>query len=444
MGLLVQWANRPRPDTSPKNLPEATSALVMREKGRQGKTNAKMLRNWAEHSEWVRAAINLRKTQVSAAEWDIVPYDTNRPTNQNLTQEITNLFDMPNPANDSFRAFVEPVVEDILTLDAGSIEKVRALNGRTVQLWQVDGATIKVSATWDGNPDEPRYFWYPDYQERARFLNDDFVYIMANPRTYTVVGLAPLETLKMTVDAELHSSEYNRKQVMEAAPDGLLNIGEGARPDDVERFKSYWSAEIAGRGALGIIGGTKSPSFLRFRDTNREMQYDRWLEYLVRKIAAVFGLSPQDLGITFDVNRATSEVLQQNTEDRGLRPLLSLVQDYFTREIVWDLAYGGRDNNLAFRFRSLNLKENFNKARINDIALAGVPYKSVNEARVDDGREKWGPEFDVPIMVTPTGAVRLDDVPSAREWMEQQTAAKRPTNDQAGASNGAAQASRPR
>jgi Phage portal protein len=230
----------------------------------------------------------------------------------------------------------------------------------------------------------------------------------------------------MTIDSELHSSEYNRRQVMEAAPDGLLNIGEGARPDDVERFKSYWAAEIAGKGAMGIIGGTKSPSFISFKGSNRDMQFNEWQVYLVRKIAAVFGLSPQDLGLTFDINRATSEVISQNAEDRGLRPLMGLIQDYLTREVVWDERFGGRENNLAFKFAALNLKENMNKAKINDIALAGVPYKSVNEARVDDGREKWGPEFDVPIMVTPTGAVRLDDVPSAREWMEQQTAARKP------------------
>ena len=74
------------------------------------------------------------------------------------------------------------------------------------------------------------------------------------------------------------------------------------------------------------------------------------------------------------------------TEDRGLRPLLALAQDYFTREIVWDRSFGGNRNNLAFRFTRLNIKESMSKANINKLALANMPWKSVNEARLDEGR----------------------------------------------------------
>ena len=425
MGILVDLSRRASPSTVLKPDSSSRAAIAVTDRGRVGKTNAAMYRNWAEHSEWVRSAINLRKSQVSSAEWGIVPYDPDEAS-VNLTAQarLTELFDQPNAKWDSFRGFIEPIVEDILVLDAGVIEKVRNVGNQVVELWGVDGATIKVNAFWDGDPGEARYYWYPDYQERARFTNDELLYIMANPATYRVIGLSPLETLKMTVDAELVSSEYNRRQVTEAAPDGILNIGEGARPEDVERFKSYWSAEVTGKGAMAIIGGTKAPSFIGFRPNNRDMQFNEWQTYLVRKIAAVFGLSPQDLGITFDINRATGEVQQQMSEDRGLRPLMSLIQDYLTREIVWDPMFGGKANGLAFRFTALNLKESKAKADINKLALAGTPWKTLNEARIDDGREPLGPEGDELIMVTPTGAVRLADVPTAREVFEAQNAPK--------------------
>lgn len=147
-----------------------------------------------------------------------------------------------------------------------------------------------------------------------------------------------------------------------------------------------------------------------------------WQVYLVRKITAVFGLSPQDLGITFDVNRSTSEVQNEQSDDRGIRPLLKLIQDQLTREIVWDDAFGGPGNNLAFRFTHLNLRETLQHARIQEIQLARVPSRSVNEIRVEQGLEPWGPEFDEPMMVTPTGAVRLTDVPTARELMDAKNA----------------------
>jgi len=427
MTSLMEWAQKKivtrerqqTPASTPKKIPETTAVGMVFQGGKVGKSNVRLFRGWAEHSEWVRAAINVRKTQVSSAEWDIVPANPDvEVDNKRLAKRIKALFDAPNATAASFRSFIEPVVEDLLVLDAGSIEKVRNLRGETVQLWGVDGGTIRVSSRWDGDPREARYFWYPDHQERARWLNEEFIYMMANPRTYTPVGLSPMETLKSTIDAELGGHEYNRRQVQAAAPDGMLDLGEGARPEQVEQFKSYWLSEVAGRGAMAFLGGTKNAKFIPFRESNKDMQFLEWQEYLVRKIAAVFGLAPQDLGITMDVNRSTSEVQSEHTEDRGLRPLLALIQDYFTREVVWDPVFGGPENNLAFRFTSLNLKETLSRAQINKIALAGSPWKTINEARKEDGREPLGPEFDELIMTTPVGAVNLEEVPSAQEALD--------------------------
>jgi phage portal protein BeeE len=431
MGALIAYVNKgQKPKSSPDRVPilsaTSTSAAAIstsNNKGRVGKSNVVLLRNWAEHSEWVRAAINVRKTQIASAEWDIVPNSPTEPeVNLTMQARIRELLSEPNAKTDSFRGFLEPVIEDILVLDAGVVEKVRTVGGDLVELWGVDGGTVKVSALWDGDPSEPRYFWYPDWQERANWRNEEMIYMMMNPSTYRVVGLSPMETLKLTIDSEISGSEYNRKQVSQAAPDGLLHLGEGARPEDVDKFKSYWDAEVAGRGALGFIGGTKAPGFIKFNDSNRDMQFLEWQIYLVRKIAAVFGITPQDLGITYDVNRATSESQLQQTEDRGLRPLMALIQDYITREVVWDKSFGGPENGLAFRFLALNLKESKQQAEINKAALAGFPWKTPNEARIDDGREPLGPEYDDLFMVTPTGAVRLADVPTAREVLDAQKA----------------------
>ena len=298
---IVTRTREAPPRATPKKIPEVTTAgLGMVYNGNQvGKSHVRIFRNWAEHSEWVRAAINVRKAQVSSAEWDIVPANPDIDAdNKRLAKRIKDLFDTPNGAAMSFRSFIEPVIEDLLVLDAGCIEKVRNLRGETVQLFSVDGGTIRVSVTWDGDPREARYFWYPDHMERARWLNEEFLYMMANPRTYSPVGLSPMETLKSTIDAELGGHEYNRRQVQAAAPDGMLDLGEGVRPEQVEQFKSYWLSEVAGRGAMAFLGGTKNAKFIPFRESNKDMQFLEWQEYLVRKIAAVFGLSPQDLGLT--------------------------------------------------------------------------------------------------------------------------------------------------
>lgn len=422
MGLRewVQNAFRTSPQAS------GTASVLFSERGKIGKPNAGMFRNWAEHSPWVRAAINVRKSQVSGAEWDIVPFDQTASWDKGKQKDIKELFDLPNQMVESFRGFIEPIVEDALVLDAGVIEKERTLGGQLYALHGVDGAKVKVNALWDGEEDQTRYYWVPTPLTEVSFTNDDMIYIMTNPRTYSVVGLANLETLKATIDSEIAGAEYNTRQVRNAAPDGLLHLGEGVREDRVEAFRSFWNAEIAGRGALAITGGGKNPSFIPFRASNRDMQYTEWLEYLVRQICAVFLISPQDLGLTFDINRATGEIQQELTEDRGLKPLLALLQDYLTREVVWDRSFGGPENNLAFRYKGLNLKESKQKAEINKLALAGVPWKRLNEARLEGGYEPIGELNDESnpanqlLANTPLGIVRLDEVLSAEE------AAKKP------------------
>lgn len=420
--------------SSPKNLPNTAAPYAVatfNDKGRVGKSGVGLFRMWAEHSEWVRGAVNIRRSQVSSAEWAIVPADQTKPYGKRLQREITEFLQTPNPRNDSFRSFIEPIIEDLMVLDAGCVEKVRNLRGDLMELWPVDGGTIKINAFWDGDPLESRYFWYPDYQERAAWLNRDFIYMIANPRSYSPVGLAPLETLRLTIEAELFGHEYNARQVRGAAPDGVMDLGENVTRDQIIDFRTFFEQEVAGRGAIGFVGGSKNAKWIPFRGSNRDMQFLEWQVYLVRKIAVVFGLSPQDLGVTFDVNRSTAEIQLQISEDRGLRTLMALIQDYLTEEVVWDETFGGPDNNLAFRFTALNLKETTAKAEINKMALAGTPWKTVNEARIEDGREPLdGEQFDDLIMTTPQGAVRLSELPTATEMLESQTQGRASGADQ--------------
>jgi len=426
MGISEMLTNAFR--TSPKNIPTSSSAAIISnaggwtstEKGRVGKPRARQYRHWAEHSEWIRAAIDVRKSQVSQSDWEIVKFDPLGPDpSPALMAKVRAQFLQPSPTINSFRTFIEPIIEDILVLDAGVIEKERTLRGDLIYIHPVDGGTIRVNAYWDGtNPDEKRYFWYPDQYERASFTNDDMVYIMENPATYRVVGLSKLEVLKQTIDAEINGHTYNNRQVTNAAPDGMLDLGEGARPEQVDAFKAYWQGEVAGRGAMAFVGGSKNAKFIPFRSTNRDMQFLEWQMYLVRKICAVFGLSTMDLAIAGDSNRATADTQAEMTEDRGLRPLLGLIAEYLTREIVWDDTFGGPSNNLAFKFTRLNLKESLSRAQINQRALAGVSWKTTNEARREDGLEPLeGEQYDSLMVITPTGAVTLNEVPSAKESM---------------------------
>ena len=396
---IRQWA-MPRPKTSLANLDNSGVSipqqgvglftLINQRGGYVAKPNASTYRAWSEASPWVRASIDILRDAVSSAEWDILPRDKAGPKNVRMAKRIKELMENPNPA-DTFWDFAQKLIEDICVLDAGVAEKVRYPTGELAELWPVMGEQILVNSGWDGSDeDATRYIWSPDGTVKATFKAADMMYVMQNPRTNSAVGLSPLEVLKRTIDAELNSMDYNSRMVRGAPPEGALNIGETAQPNDVKQAKHQWESEILGQSGFAIIGGYKAPSFLKFRDTNQEMQYREWLDYLVRQIAVVFGLSPMDLGITFDVNRSTAEAQGDNTEGRGMKPLMAQFQTQITKHVVQDESFGGKANNLQFAFVALNLKESMSKANINKIAMGSTPWKSVNEARLNEGRPPLG------------------------------------------------------
>lgn len=388
------WA-LPAPRSGPQNNPNVVSqasggfAMVNSRAGLAWDGSARTYRALSL-TPWVRAAIKIRREQISSAEWDIVPYEKEGRQNKRLAQRISDLLDTPNSRLISFHSFAQEVIEDLLVLDGAAVEKVRYPGGEIAQLWPTPSEYIAVDEKWEGEETRARYFYVPDGNIRASFTNDDMMYMMDNPRTVSALGISPLRILMSVVDSELQAMEYNRRMVMGAPANGAFNIGDSALREDVETARAYFQSEVLGQNAMAIIGGYKNPSYMPFGWNNKDMQFREWQDLLLRCIAVVYGLSPMDLGITFDVNRSTATAQQENTEDRGQKPLMDLIQRYITREIVWDDSFGGRANNLQFRFVSLGIKETAQRASINKVALGSTPWKTVNEARVMDGREPIG------------------------------------------------------
>ena len=417
MGLLVDMVTRALAPKAQLPPTVAASASITTDRGRAMQTNVDLYRSWSRNSPWIRGAIEIRKDQIASADYEIGPFNVNKPYSKRLALRVRELFDHPNDVDRSFRAMVEKVLDDLLVLDAGCIEGVETLRGELVQLHPVNAKWVQVSTDWDGsNTRAARYFWVPGGQYfGTNWTNREFAYIMQNPSTYSPLGISPLEILKWTIDAELSSSDYNRRQVKGASPEGLLHLGEGVTPDQRAQFQTEWEVFQQTGGATAIVAGGKNPTWTPFRSSNRDMQFAEWQIYLVRQIALVYGMSPQDLGLTFDINRSQGETISEQVEDRGLRPLADLMQDEFTHQFVWHPSFGGPENNLCFRFTRLNIRESLDKAQTNKIAMAGIPWKRANEARIEEGREPIG-DIDDPdnpfnqiLANTPLGLVRLPD-----------------------------------
>jgi HK97 family phage portal protein len=396
--LQVFAMPRPRSSTPGNAVPSVPTssagnvglfALINQRGGYQIPASTQTYRAWYEASPWVFACVSILQNAVASAEWDILTVDKDGPKSVRTARRVRELFEEPN-GRDTFRDFIQKIVCDLGVLDGAPVEKVRYPTGELAQLWPTPGELVAVNSRWTGDPDETRFIYSPDGSTLVKFSSADMFYNILNPQSRTVLGLSPLTILRRAVDAELNGVDYNSRMTRGAPPEGVLDIGETATPTDVVQAKSDWESNILGQSAFAVIGGYKNPQFIKFRDTNQDMQFREWMDYLVRQHAVVYGLSPQDLGITFDVNRSTAETQSDNSESRGVRPLMSMLQSAFTRHVVHDESFGGKANNLRFVWTALNLKESMNRAAINKIAVGSTPWKTVNEARVMDGRDPIG------------------------------------------------------
>lgn len=397
IGVIPDW----------ENSPYARAAVGQ---GGVMKRSVQQLRRWSRTNPWIRAAINLRRQQVSRARWDIVDLDGNSTPNQKIVDELRYMFRHPNSRGDSFRSFIEPVVEDLLVLDQGCIEveltrgsRVGATGSKKIaNLWPKDAGFIAFDQDWDGTKkNDPRYFELDATGKIvAEYQNQEMVVLICNPVTYSPLGLSPLEVLAETIEADLAAASYNSKSVMQAAPPGIIDLGEGIRPDQVDQFKAYWEAEIGGKSMVAIVGGGKGVKWTPLGASNRDMQFMEWQIYLARKICAVFGVQPQDIGISFDVNRSSAEVGAAFTADNGIAPLLDLIAEYLTREIIWRF-----DETLRFAYTDVGRASQSAIAEYYKAALGGLPWLRLNDALKERGQDGIGEYGDEIWIMSPKGYV---------------------------------------
>lgn len=113
------------------------------------------LRKFAE-TPVCRRAINVVKDKIASMDWKVKVRrgysGVAIPEAEERMQILRRCLEDPN-ISDSFRTIFEQVLEDILVGGFGAIEiESTGDSQRPFHLWAVDGATIEIDVTWDGDP----------------------------------------------------------------------------------------------------------------------------------------------------------------------------------------------------------------------------------------------------------------------------------------------------
>jgi HK97 family phage portal protein len=338
------------------------------------------LRRFAE-TPVVRRAINVIKDRIAAMDWQIrvrrgagdVAYAERK------LRALRRTLEEPN-AVDSFRTLIEQAIEDALTGGFGAIEMEPTGDPeRPAMLWPVDGATIRINARWDGQPETPRYAQaLPGQLESAAvdLLDAQLIYIRLNPRSFTPFGLGPLEVAFETVNQFLSAHRFAGKLAANAVAQYALWLNE-ATPTQHDRLIRWWQDEIEGTGRVPLISTQQKPEVLRFaQGTDADLRL-AWQEFLIRMVANAFNLPPLLLGLESDVNRSTAAELTDEAFRGAISPLAMLIAGHITRDL-FAKCIGWRE--FEFVFNELTARDEDTEVAV-QVQLLQAGVLTINEVR---------------------------------------------------------------
>lgn len=339
----------------------------------------------------------------------------------------------------NFEGFLRMIVRDRLTLDAIACEKTRTRDQKLFSVWPLDAARIWRAFPREAKEDGPSNVsaalealtWM---QDRERYTSQDrkdfdeidfvqeyrgrewvgwnardFIYAFANPRTDMGCygyGFSELEMLISFVTAILNAIAYNKSQFTTSSlPPGFLLLFGNYDEEQIEGLIREFQARLQGaenQNRLPILwsqqsgegGGNKGGQWINMRGTNREMEYNTWLDWLLNIACAVYQIAPEEINIRSWSGGGEAPMFDKgpmaqlkHSKDKGLKPLLRFVAGVITSEIVSEFY-----DDLVFEFVNIDPEDESVRTDLMTKRLS-AGYETVNMARAKNNeapiKETW-------------------------------------------------------
>lgn len=363
------------------------------------------LRAIADGYDLLRLAIETRKDQIEAYDWEILPFkkEGDAEALKDDINAVTDFLQSPDREHD-WSQWLRMQMEDLLVLDALAIYPRMDRGGKLYALELVDAATIKRVLDDGGRTPEPPSVAYQQVLKgipAGDYSRDTLHYTMRNPRTNRIYGLSPVEQVLMTVNIAM------RRQMSQLdfytsgnVPEALAQAPEGWTAKQIQDFQLWWDSLMEGNSAqkrkMRFI--PKLDNIVFPKDAVLKDEYDEWL---ARIICFAFSLSPSAL--VKQVNRASGEQMADTAKEEGLLPLLKFLESHMTQ--LLHRFIGAR--HLRFKFKVINKVDPVAQATIHGTYI-DKQVMTPDEVREDLGMEAMTPEMREAAFPKPPAPVQFD------------------------------------
>lgn len=413
------------------------------------------LRQYADLYSICRACIQVRKEEILALEWDIVPTAEGekvaaadraaRAEQEAAIRALKTFFAQPDPDYYNFHSWLSALLEEVFVVDALALylhpsrERGKGVLGSDLAALELlDGTTIRPLLDHRGQtprPPAPAYQQYLYGVPRVDLLDvilgrdvellgeepvreyraDQLLYLPYVRRTWTPYGFPPTERALIPIATGLKRQQWALDYFASGSIPGVFVVPDKSitNPQQLRQLQDALNA-IAGdlafrHQAIVLPGGS------RVHETRDRALASEFDHLVIDQVAMAFDVTPSELGLMpsgrseglggSGFHRAQAALIQRKATKPLLRWLKRAVFDLVIQELC-----GRRD--LEWHWLGLEEAEDEEKkARINQIYVQ-LGVKSIDEVRTELGLPPWGlPETSIPMTFGPTAPTPLAPEP---------------------------------
>jgi len=203
-------------------------------------------------------------------------------------------------------------------------------------------------------------------------------------------GFAEMDELVTVVTALLWSLDYNANYFRQGTTaKGILNIVGSMPKDQLRSFRRMWAQLMSGVNNAWRTPIVNTPSaggdvkWIPLHQSNRDMEWSRFSDWLMWMSAAAFGMSLEEVGGRSPGGAAGNKAMFESdneakvraSQERGLDPLLKGIAEDLNKHFIWSLA-----PELSLRFVGLDQKGEQTRLTLDKQRLS---WMFVNEIRAE-------------------------------------------------------------
>lgn len=322
---------------------------------------------------------------------------------------------------DSLQEFVSKIMSDSLTLDQLAFEMVRNRMWELQKFRAVDASLIRFLDSVDPRQREGfEQYRFKGHLPRYCMVWDEM--ILHNPITKEPIlyypwelgfgirnktsdvrrngyGVSELETLVNIITWILWGFSYNANFFSQGSqPKGFINIkNPNISNSTLQEFRQAWTQTMAGVSnshRTPVINGIDLEWVDLQKLSNRDMEFNEWIKFLIIMTCSVYRIDPSELGFNF---KESQQIFGQDgqrerlkhSREKGLKPLLIFLQGVITKYIVSEL-----DENYEFVFTGIEVEDEEAQVKLDSEKLSSGMVSMQDIFKKYNGRD-FDPEKDI-------------------------------------------------